>query len=792
MKIFISYSSADRLHAFELFNILEKEKYEPWLDYFDIMPSENLEKELTGSIEKADILCIIFSPNSMSSKWVEYEIKTAAKSKTPPRVLGIIVHSCEIPAYISDIIHLDARGGMEDPGFIARLKRAIDKKEILEQELLLDTARKMELANQSVIERADTESPLHIDEINLLADKKIDSIDIRIDPASFNNQTKVIYELRLNLDRLLNEPMHFFFTRYEEGRTWPKEFDFLEPSYKNFFMAIKPKIDGKFKWYDDVYDFIDKQDGTDFKDMPAEFSFEFTGKEFYKGKGSLLRKEKLDFPTIGELLKDQCSFELIAHYPESKSVQQLNPFNAEIDISFRASIKEEKKWVLLFKSRHDRVEELAWSSGFMKSQPSMIYREMMMEGFVSPDDIARNRKRDIATALHEGKELESRDYSPGGMYASSQGNLFFFRTNYLEASKWYLKAIDLLQPAVFDKFPTYKEAMMLFHSCERLADCVDVKRNATLKAKYINNLLIVGQQLVDKFPEEMDYQRLMARAFFSNADMHNYLQETEKSAEELTASIAILEAIHQRVSSAENYKELCEYKVLAVRSFSDSPVAKLAPLQQWRKELSLLNKHSDEILEKDKLKQQQGPAWLQDASDKHWPVELFNTPLLRYSLAIPKRWNATPILSTTQMEVKHLFKGPWPSEFLAVSFMEKSTGGNMKNWVDGIMQLTGLPVLEISTDTKPVLSEWSYEGAFDVVAQKYAAEEAHCYSGVIELNDQGRHRARVYILLLRKGTFSWKFVLSFETGLFRGIEDAVIYKEDHVRAGSTFGKLKLE
>jgi hypothetical protein len=502
-------------------------------------------------------------------------------------------------------------------------------------------------------------------------------------------------------------------------------------------------------------------------------------------------KGKLEFPTVRELLKDKCSFELIAHYPESEDTKKLNPFNAEIDISFRGSMREEKEWVLLFKSRHDRVEELAWSSNFMKNNPNMIYREIVVDGFITPDGSSRNRKVRIATALHEDKELEPQDRSPGGIYASSQGNLYFFRTNYLEASKWYLKAMGLLQSAVFDKFPTYKEAMILFHSCERLADCVDVKRNAALKTQYINNLLIVGKQLVDKFPEETDYNRLMARALFRNAGMDNYLQKNQEAAEELMGSIAILEAIQEQIPSAENYKELCQYKLLAVQGFADSPVAKMVPLQQWKKDLSLLNQHSDEILEKDKLKQQEGPVWLKEASSERWPVELFNTPLLRYSLAIPKRWNATPVLSTTQMEVKHLFRGPWPSEFLAVSFMEKSTGGNMKNWVDGILQLTGLPILEIQTEPKPVLSEWLYEGAFEVVARKYAVEEAHCYSGIIELNDQDRHRARVYILLLRKGTFSWKFVLSFETALFSGMESSVIYKEDHVRAGCTFGKLKL-
>jgi hypothetical protein len=485
MKIFISYSSADRLQAFELFRILEAEKFDAWLDYFDIMPSENLENELTNNISKADILCIIFSPNSMSSKWVEYEIKAATQNNIKKlQILGIIIHSCKIPDYVSDIIHLDARSGFNDPAFIARLKRAIDKQNIKDQELLLDVAKRNELAKQSVIEKANTNLPFIADEINAIADKKIDSIEITINPESFNTQDKIIYELKLNLDILFSSPIHFFFTKYDEGHTWPEEFGFSEPSFKDFFMAVKPKIDGKLTWYDERFDFENRMDGTDFNDMEADFSFTFTGEEFNKGQADLFTNGKLEFPTIRQLLKDNCTFELIAHYAESKNVKRLDCMNAEIDIKFKVNIKEEKKWLTLFKSRHSQEEELAFFSDFMKNNPNMIYRELVMNGFISPSTALSDRKKNIATALHEEKELAPEDHSLGGFYSRTQGNLYFFRTNFFEASKWYSKALQLLQPAVFQKFPTYKEAMILFHSCERLADCVDVKRNAELKAKY--------------------------------------------------------------------------------------------------------------------------------------------------------------------------------------------------------------------------------------------------------------------------------------------------------------------
>lgn len=729
MKIFISYSSSDRLHAFELFKILENNGHDVWLDYFDIMPSEKLEQELTNNITQADVVCIIFSPNSMSSKWVEYEIKAASQNSVKkPRILGIIIHSCKIPDFVSDIIHLDARNGMQDQAFLARLLRAIDKTEIKDQEQLLDLAHRKELARLSVVDKANKDLPFRVADIEDVADKKIDTIQIRITPSSLTTQEKIIYELKLINDSF-NDSMHFYFTTYEEGHTWPEEFGFSEPSFKDFFMARKPKIDGKFAWYDEVFDFVDTMYGSDYDDPPASFSFTFTGKEFNKGKSEFYAITKLEFPTIRELLRDNSTFELIAHFPDTKTMKKLNVFNAEIDLQFSISLKEEKKWFKLFDSRHTQEEELAYLSDFMKNNPNMIYQELLMKGFDEKPKTLENRKEKIIKALHEDKEIELQDFSIGGFYANSQGNLYYFRTNYYEANKWYSKAIELLQPAV-EKYPTYKEAMVIFFASKRLADCVDLNTNADLKAQYLNNLIIIGRHLTEKFPDEIDYKRLLAIGLLHNAEIKNYNQEPELAASDLVEGIAIYKEVYDKIPTAENYTELHKMKTAAIEHYHDTPMAQLVPLQKWEIDLTATDRTTD----------QEGPIWLKDATDANWPVEMFNSPLLRYVVAVPQKWGVEPILSNTQMEVKHLFKGRTPSEFFSISFMDKAIGGRMTSWVDAGMQMVGFPILEISRDTNPVLLDWTYEGAFDLVAKRYVADEAHCYSGIIELNDKNRHR----------------------------------------------------
>ena len=53
INVFISYSSLDRRHAFEIFRSLDKYGCNVWLDFFDIKPNEILEQELGDGVAKA-------------------------------------------------------------------------------------------------------------------------------------------------------------------------------------------------------------------------------------------------------------------------------------------------------------------------------------------------------------------------------------------------------------------------------------------------------------------------------------------------------------------------------------------------------------------------------------------------------------------------------------------------------------------------------------------------------------------------------------------------------------------
>ena len=145
--------------------------------------------------------------------------------------------------------------------------------------------------------------------------------------------------------------------------------------------------------------------------------------------------------------------------------------------------------------------------------------------------------------------------------------------------------------------------------------------------------------------------------------------------------------------------------------------------------------------------------------------------------AHPAALETTPTVNARPTEINHVFRGPWPTEWLIVSFMDKASTNRMTDWVDAVMARVGFPVMDMIAEsdasplseswasTQPRTLEWDYEGAFESVADRMRLDEVHCYSGIGRLPGHTPQLARLYILLARRKTFAWKITLSFETGV---------------------------
>jgi len=78
LKIFISYATEDKKNALALYEHLQKNDFQPWIDRLDLLPGQKWEVEILKAIETSDIILICLSENSVTKEgYVQKEMKIA-------------------------------------------------------------------------------------------------------------------------------------------------------------------------------------------------------------------------------------------------------------------------------------------------------------------------------------------------------------------------------------------------------------------------------------------------------------------------------------------------------------------------------------------------------------------------------------------------------------------------------------------------------------------------------------------------------------------------------------------
>ena len=81
---FISYSSADKPFAIRLHDALQSQGIRCWLDEKQLLPGDDISRELERGIHLWDKFLLCASKNSLTSWWVEDEIKTTLEKDRIP------------------------------------------------------------------------------------------------------------------------------------------------------------------------------------------------------------------------------------------------------------------------------------------------------------------------------------------------------------------------------------------------------------------------------------------------------------------------------------------------------------------------------------------------------------------------------------------------------------------------------------------------------------------------------------------------------------------------------------
>jgi hypothetical protein len=185
------------------------------------------------------------------------------------------------------------------------------------------------------------------------------------------------------------------------------------------------------------------------------------------------------------------------------------------------------------------------------------------------------------------------------------------------------------------------------------------------------------------------------------------------------------------------------------------------------------------------------PLWLCTSELFLGPAAVVTKKELRYKLSPFADWAAEPEVLPSSMQIEHVYRGPASSDWLVVSFMSKAVPGhNMLNWVETPIRMSGFPSIQIAAKADPVpdLVAWNYEGNSPAYMEKLGVEEMHGFTGLARF-DQAV--ARLYVLMLCKTNLAWMFFLSLQSSAGNGNELATL-RDDHQRAGSLFGRLRLD
>jgi TIR domain len=393
-SVFVSHSSRDRADAVQVRRILKEVGCRVWLDATDMRAAGDLEGQLAKAIADADVFCLLLSPTSAASTWVGKEIEVAKRERErrDQLLLPIILRPCELPPAIGKISGLrayQAYDGVENDYIRLQLVQAVTGAATV-GEVELDAAFQKHLADVARQKEAARVLPALAKGLDRIRKLPIRSVEVGLDPRIFTQPAYVddpfVLELRLQLDPLFDTPMSFFFAPFQEGSTWPEEFDFLPRSIDDF-RDDQPRIDGRFAWSGYEATLTPNVDGTDLGAVDAALTLTLDGSEHSprSSGGSLFHasmpglRTRLELPSLEKLVADACTFAVITHHWRSRTARPVEADQTDIAVRVVARFPDaDNLSCTLFRSAHDARERTLLEGDFLGAIASPIEREAVL------------------------------------------------------------------------------------------------------------------------------------------------------------------------------------------------------------------------------------------------------------------------------------------------------------------------------------------------------------------------------------------------------------------------------
>lgn len=117
IKVFISYSMHDKKFVEKLSKDLQHDDVLIWRADNELPVGENISEKIKEAISKTDYFIVVLSKQSVSSKWVNFEISATLITEITKQqiiILPILIEDCEIPFSLRDRLYADFRHSFQE------------------------------------------------------------------------------------------------------------------------------------------------------------------------------------------------------------------------------------------------------------------------------------------------------------------------------------------------------------------------------------------------------------------------------------------------------------------------------------------------------------------------------------------------------------------------------------------------------------------------------------------------------------------------------------------------------
>jgi hypothetical protein len=130
LRVFICYSSKDKLFVRKLARDLRAHGLEVWFDEWAMFPGDSLYERIEQGIRTSGWFVIVLSPNSVQSRWCKRELREAMEEEFQRNnvyVIPLLHRMCELPAFLREKMWVDCHGKRYN-GALSQLLRTFGRR----------------------------------------------------------------------------------------------------------------------------------------------------------------------------------------------------------------------------------------------------------------------------------------------------------------------------------------------------------------------------------------------------------------------------------------------------------------------------------------------------------------------------------------------------------------------------------------------------------------------------------------------------------------------------------------